>query len=150
MTATAHALVGGAIAASIQNPALGITLAAASHPLLDMVPHWDFGWGWRKKTKTKLFIQASLDLITGFIISYFIFGQNVNFWYFSLCVLASEIWDILEAPYWFFGWKFPPFGWIYKIQSSMQGKIKLPWGILTQAAAVILIFLLFKALPNPL
>jgi membrane-bound metal-dependent hydrolase YbcI (DUF457 family) len=51
MTATAHALIGGAIAASIPNPALGLPLAAISHPLVDMIPHWDFGLGWRKKKK---------------------------------------------------------------------------------------------------
>ena len=31
MTATAHAIVGGAIAASISNPAIGLPLAALSH-----------------------------------------------------------------------------------------------------------------------
>ena len=54
MTATAHVLIGGAIAASVPDPALGITLAALSHPILDMIPHWDFGFGWRKKSKVLL------------------------------------------------------------------------------------------------
>ena len=51
MTATAHALVGGAIAASAINPAIGLPLAALSHPILDMIPHWDLGIGWRGKNK---------------------------------------------------------------------------------------------------
>lgn len=146
MTATAHALVGGAIAASLpNNPGLGITLAAASHPILDMIPHWDFGWGWRKKTKGKLFLQAAFDLMLGFILAYFLFGQNIPFWYFLSVVLASEIWDILEAPYWFFGWKFPPFGLIYKIQSSMQGKTKtMQMGILNQVLTVTGIVLVLR------
>ena len=55
MTATAHALIGGAIAAGIASQPLGIALALASHPLADLIPHWDFGWGWRKKSKPKLF-----------------------------------------------------------------------------------------------
>lgn len=146
MTATAHALVGGIAASTIQDPLLGITLAAASHPLLDMIPHWDFGWGWRKKTKLKLFLQASFDMIFGFVLAYLLFGQNVNFWYFSACVLASEIWDILEIPYWFFGWKFPPFGWIYKFQHDIQGKAKLPWGILTQVGSVAGILLVMRSI----
>ncbi len=137
MTATAHALVGGAIAASVPNPALGITLAAASHPILDLIPHWDFGWGWKEKTKLKLFLQATFDLVLGFLLAYFLFGQYMNFWYFSAAVLAAEIWDILEAPYWFFGWKFPPFGLIYKIQSRMQGRTKTMFaGILNQVVTV--------------
>lgn len=136
MTATAHALIGGAIAASIPNPATGIALSALSHPVVDMIPHWDFGWGWKKKTRATLFLQASFDLILGFVLSYLLFGTQINFWYFFACVLASEAWDIVESPYWFLNWRFPPFSWIYKIQSNMQGKAKLPWGILTQAATV--------------
>lgn len=137
MTATAHALVGGAIAASVPDPTIGLTLSFASHPILDAIPHWDFGWGWKQKTKLKLFLQASFDLSLGLVISYLIFGKNVNFWYFSACVFASEAWDIMEAPYWFLDWRFPPFSWIYNIQSKMQGKVRLPWGILTQVASVI-------------
>lgn len=146
MTATAHALAGGAIAASVSNPILGVALSAVSHPLLDTIPHWDFGWGWRKKSKILLFTQASFDLILGLALAYFIFGQNVNTWYFLACVFVSEVWDVLEAPYWFFGWKFPPFGWIYKIQSRIQGKARLPWGIVNQAVAVGLIFFVFNRL----
>lgn len=136
MTATAHALVGGAIAASISDPTIGILLAIASHPLLDMVPHWDFGWGWRKKTKLKLFIEGSMDLALGYGLAYLFFGQNVNFWYFTACIIAAELFDLLEVPYWFLGWKFFPFGLLYKFQSKIQGKAMLPWGILTQVGVV--------------
>ena len=41
MTATAHALVGGALAAAIKDPVLGISLSLLSHPFLDMIPHGD-------------------------------------------------------------------------------------------------------------
>lgn len=145
MTATAHALVGGAIASSVQNPVLGITFSAISHPFLDMIPHWDFGWGWKKKTKLKLFIEGSSDLLLGVILAYFIFGQNINPWYFLGCVFASVAWDIAETPYWFLGWKFPPFGWIYKIQSAMQGKAKdMETGILTQVVTVGVLVLILQ------
>src|SRR5437868_2922896 len=133
MTATAHALVGGAIAASIPNPVIGITLSAASHPLLDLIPHWDFGWGWREKSKQKLFLQAAGDGIFGLILAYLLFGMGVPLWYFLACVFVSVAWDIAEAPYWFFNWRKGPVAWIYKIQSNMQGKTKTMWlGILTQ------------------
>jgi hypothetical protein len=150
MTATAHALVGGAIAASVHNPALGITLSAASHPFLDMIPHWDFGWGWREKTKIKLFIEAAGDLILGFIIAYFLFGQFVpNFWYFAACVFVSEMWDMAEAPYWFLNWKFPPFSWIYSIQSKMQGKTKtMEMGIATQVVTIVLLVFVLQLIPH--
>lgn len=141
MTATAHALVGGAIAASVKEPLLGITLSAISHPLLDMIPHWDFGWGWRQKTKIRLFLEVTFDLSLGLILAYLLFGQYVSsLWYFLACVFVSEMWDMAEAPYWFFNWRFPPFSWIYNIQSRMQGRAKnVTMGILTQIASFLLI-----------
>jgi hypothetical protein len=150
MTATAHALVGGAIAASVPDPALGITLSAISHPILDIIPHWDFGWGWRKKTKIKLFMEAIGDLVLGFILAYFLFGQFThNFWYFTACVFVSEVWDMLEAPYWFLHWRFPPFSWIYNLQSNLQGKTKtMEMGILTQVATVVVAVFLLQLFPK--
>lgn len=149
MTATAHALVGGAIAAAFpQNPALGISLSTISHPFLDMIPHWDFGLGWRKKNKFTLFLEASLDLLFGIILAFFLFGKNVNLYYFFACIFASEIWDIMMMPYLLFGWKFPPFSTFYKVQHFLQRKAKagLPWGILTQAASVTGIVLILRTI----
>ena len=43
MTLTTHAIVGGAIASLIPaHPWLGLSLAFASHFLLDALPHWDY------------------------------------------------------------------------------------------------------------
>lgn len=139
MTATAHALVGGAIAASIPDPAIALPLAAISHPILDMVPHWDFGLGWRGKNKVTLFAESVLDLVLGIILAYFLFGRNINPIYFLTCIFFSEIWDILMMPYLLFGWKFPPFSTSYNIQHKIQKHAKLallPWGVLTQAVSV--------------
>lgn len=146
MTATAHALVGGAISVTLKDPAIGLTLSAISHPFLDMVPHWDFGWGWREKTKPRLFFQAASDLLVGFAAAYLFFGRFTDFWYFFACVFASLFWDILESPYWFFNWRFAPFSWIYNIQSKMQGRLGLPWGIITQVLSVILLIAVLQGL----
>lgn len=143
MTATAHALVGGAIAYSIQNPTLGVTLAFISHPVLDFIPHWDFGWGWRKKTKLKLFCEASLDLTAGVLLSYALFGQYTNLNYFLACLFGALLWDLFEIPYWFFNWRFFPFSFLHNIQHNIQGKARLPWGVLTQIVTVgIIVFVL--------
>jgi membrane-bound metal-dependent hydrolase YbcI (DUF457 family) len=145
MTATAHCLIAGSIVATIHNPILGVSLALISHPLLDMVPHWDVGWGWRNKSKAMLFAQASADLGLGIILAYLIFGQNVNIWYFLIAQFASVSWDVMEIPYWFFKWKFFPFGAIYKFQSGIQGKAKTAvGGIMTQVAAVALAVIVFQ------
>ena len=143
MTATAHALVGGAIAYAVPNPVIGISLAFISHPLLDMIPHWDAGWGWRSKTKKRLFTEAVIDCILGLGLAFLLFGGTTPFWYLLACIFASEALDLMEIPYWFFRWDFPPFSWIYKFQHNIQGKAKLPWGVLTQVVTVgLIIFLL--------
>ena len=136
MTATAHALVGGAIAASVSNPALGLPLCALSHPILDMIPHWDFGWGWQKKSKLKLFVQASFDLSLGVVATFLIFGKATDPLYLASAIFLSEIWDLLQMPYLLFNWKFTPFSAFYNLGHDIQGKVKLPWGILTQAITV--------------
>lgn len=146
MTATAHALIGGAIASGVPNQPLGVALAFASHPLADLIPHWDFGWGWRKKSKLKLFLESALDLSVGVFLSYFIFGINTNLQYFLTCVFVSEIWDIAEAPYWLFNLKIPPFSWMYNIQHNLQGKAVLPWGIITQVSTLVTLVLILQAI----
>lgn len=144
MTATAHALVGGAIAASIQNPAIGLPLAVISHPIIDMIPHWDFGLGWRKKSKFLLFIQSGLDLLVGLILTFLIFGQFVDLPYLLGAVFLSESWDILMMPKLLFNWNFPPFSTFYNVQHQINNNAKLPWGIINQAVTVTAIFLVLR------
>ena len=146
MTATAHALVGGAIATSIHNPALGLTLSIASHPFLDMIPHWDEGWGWKNKSKLRLFIESSFDLCLGVGLTVILFGQFTNLWYLLTCIFMAVVWDLLMIPYLILNWKFAPFSWIYKIQHHMQGKAKLPWGILTQVVTVLAVILVLQSI----
>lgn len=137
MTATAHALIGGAIAASTgSNPALGITLSAISHPIADMIPHWDFGLGWKKKSKILLFVESAADLIFGVVLTILVFGNFTDRLYLLSCIFISESWDFLQMPYLLFNWKFFPFSTFYEFGHQTNGKAKMPWGILTQAATV--------------
>lgn len=144
MTATAHALIGGAIAASIPNPAIGIPLSAVSHPIVDMIPHWDFGQGWQKKSKTLLFFQSATDLIFGVVLTFLIFGNTTNPIYLFICILISESWDILQMPYLLFNWKFLPFSAFYHFGHHTNGKANLPWGVLTQVATFIGLVLILR------
>ena len=144
MTATAHALVGGAIASSIPDPVLGLSLALVSHPILDMVPHWDFGKGWRNKSKVNFFLEGVFDLGVGLVLAYALFGRGISPIYFLATIFASLFFDLIQIPYWFFKWRFPPFSWAYRSQSAIQGHAKLPWGILNQVIAVLLIVILLQ------
>lgn len=146
MTATAHALVGGAIAASIPNPALGIPLAAASHPFLDMIPHWDFGLGWKKKDKFVLFLQSFTDLLFGVILTFLLFGNSTDKLYLLLAILVSEAWDLMLMPYLLFNWKFFPFSTFYKFGHATNAKAKMFWGILSQAVTVTGVILVLRTI----
>ncbi len=148
MTATAHALVGGVIVAALpDNPALGITLVAISHPILDMIPHWDFGLDWKKKSKTLLFFQSLADLVFGVALTFYLFGNASNVLYLSLAIFVSESWDLMMMPYLLFGWKFPPFSFFYRFGHATNRTATLPWGILSQAATVTGILLFFRIVP---
>lgn len=144
MTATAHALVGGAIASTVHDPALGVSLAIISHPILDSIPHWDFGKGWRNKSKINFLLEGLFDLTLGLSLAYLIFGRNINPVYFLLVVFASLILDLLMVPYWFLRWKFPPFSWAYKFGSLSNVNTKLPWGLLNQAIAVVVVVMILR------
>lgn len=144
MTATAHALVGGAIAASIPDPVLSVSLSLISHPLLDMVPHWDLGTNILHQNRMILASEATVDLFGGVFVSWLIFGQNIPLWYFLAAVFASESWDIVTIPYWLFKWRFFPISWIYKFQDKINHKAGLPGGIINQIIAIGIIVLLLR------
>lgn len=144
MTATAHALIGGTIAASVSNPAIGIPLAAISHPIVDMIPHWDFGLGWKKKNKVLLFLQSFGDLALGIGLTFLIFGGKVDNLYLLWCIFMSLSWDLLQAPYLLLNWKFFPFSTFYEFGHHTNGKAKMPWGIFTQIASVTGLMLILR------
>ena len=144
MTATTHALIAGFIASSVPNPEIGLPMVAFSHPILDMIPHWDFGIGWRKKTKFKLFIESFFDLWVGVLITYLIFAKTTDHLYLFAAIFLSEIWDLMLIPYLLFNWKFFPFSTFYDFGHKTNRHAKLPWGIITQIASVALVALFFR------
>lgn len=146
MTATTHALIGGAIAAAIPDPAIGIPLSAISHPIADMIPHWDFGCGWKSKSKVLFFLESSADLILGVVLTFILFGSSTNHLYLFLSVFISLSWDFLQVPYWLFGWKFFPFSTFYNFGRQTNRKANMPWGILTQIGTVCSLILALRFL----
>lgn len=150
MTATSHAVLGTIIAAKIGNPALAIPLAFTSHILADMFPHWDVGTSGHKKNQKSLkleFIQASLDVAFGFILSYlliFLFFPTTNLKYAFFLIIVSQSLDWITAPYYFLDIKFPPFQWIYKFQKMFDNRMDKPWGIISQIAIIVLVVLIAR------
>lgn len=159
MTATAHALVSAAIAASIPNPLLSIPLAFVSHFVMDAVPHWDFGTNWRTRAKAKTGAVATLDTILGFSLAYLLFAGKVESVTLFLTMIAGNLPDWMEAPYYIFFatqkkrrptknarfWERLTFD-IYKIENVFHAKAQAPLGIVTQIITVVFFFVLLQQL----
>lgn len=144
MTATAHALIGGAIARYVPDPTIGISLSAISHPITDLIPHWDFGLGWKNKSKALLFYQASADFAVGVTLTFLIFGNNTNYLYLFISILISESWDLLQMPYLLLNWKFLPFSAFYNFGHDTNNKAGMLWGIISQIATVASLILVLR------
>lgn len=156
MTSTAHALVAGAIATHIHDPALAALLSLASHYVMDSVPHWDFGTNWRNRPKEFTGLLAIGETLFGIAASYVVFGQTLPIFHWALSVIAGLLPDWLETPWYIFyaqNDKREPekhasiFERIcysfYKIPNMFHAKAQFPLGIITQIVTVgFFIFLL--------
>jgi hypothetical protein len=149
MTATAHALVAGAIARAVPNPYLAIPLALTSHFIMDAIPHWDFGTSWRGRSKKTTGILAIGETVLGITLAYFLFRGKVETSLLLSCIVASEFPDWLEAPWYIFfaskskqGVSAAASFWeklsynIYRKENTVHAKASLPFGLITQVVTV--------------
>ncbi|OGH23167.1 MAG: hypothetical protein A3F31_04215 [Candidatus Levybacteria bacterium RIFCSPHIGHO2_12_FULL_38_12] len=147
MTATAHALIGAIIAAKIPNPYIAIPLAVISHVAADIFPHWDSGTNGESKTKQRLRIEATIDVLLGFLLSYigiFWLFPNTDPIYTFIIIIASQSLDWITMPYYFFNIKYPVALWMYKMQKGFNSKLDKPWGIINQVLVIVFIIILAK------
>ncbi|MBI2404775.1 hypothetical protein HYV22_01190 [Candidatus Gottesmanbacteria bacterium] len=158
MLAIAHALVGGAIAKTIPDPATGILLSLTSHFIMDSIPHWDVGTNWRKRQKYVTGIVAILDTVIGITLAYLVFQGKVATGYLSLAIIASLLPDWLETPWYIFfanAQKQKPAARagfleklcfrIYKGESAFHHKTEFPLGLMTQLVTLAFFFLLLSS-----
>ncbi len=157
MTATAHALVAGAIATKFPDPTTAAALALTSHFIMDSVPHWDIGTNWRSRSKTATGTFAIIETLTGITIAYALFAGKVELFLLTITLIASLIPDWLEAPWyiWFANHKKTGpraragilerccFA-IYKKQNLLHAKAQFPFGLITQFATVAFFLVLLK------
>ncbi|MBU0619037.1 hypothetical protein KKD62_02255 [Patescibacteria group bacterium] len=136
-----HAVIGASIAASFPNPTIGLVLAYLSHHLADLIPHWDFNTRHNGFSKIKTLAISLVDAFEGLLLGWLLFKDRVDPGYLLAAMLMAQGPDWLEGPYRIFGWHFPPFSWIKKLQSFFHRKLDLPWGLLTQIGVVLLIAL---------
>lgn len=148
MTATGHAVLGLALAASIPNPWLGIPVAIISHLAADAFPHWDTGTNVKvnnpksHKTKTRFVVESFIDLGLSFTLPFillFLLFPTLNPVYAFVMIIAAQGLDWATAPYVFLNWKFPPFSWVLDVQKPFDHRLDKPWGIILQVAILSLL-----------
>ncbi len=157
MTATAHALVAGAIATKFTDPITASILALTSHYVMDSIPHWDFGTDWRTRAKHTTGILAIAETIFGIGASYYFFGQYVTLLPWAFIVAISVLPDWLETPWYIFYahpkktgpqknagmWEKLSFAF-YKVPNMFHSKAQFPLGVFTQVATVAFFLFLLK------
>lgn len=149
MTATAHALVAGAIAAKFTDPVTAVTLAIGSHYLMDSIPHWDFGTNWRVRSKKTTGALAIADTLLAITVAYFLYAGKVEIGLLALVVGASLLPDWLETPWYIFfahRKKREPGHHaslaerlayrVYKLPNAFHTKAQFPFGLITQIVTV--------------
>lgn len=157
MTATAHALVAGAIASRLTDPFAASIFAFGSHYIMDSIPHWDFGTNWRVRPKATTGILAIADTVTAFTVAYILFAGQVGVVPITIVTIASLLPDWLETPWYIFfahqkkhepG---PRAGMgerlaylVYKIPNAFHTKAQFPLGLFTQIATVAFFLVLLK------
>lgn len=147
MTATAHAAVGIGIAALINNPGIGIPAALISHILCDLTPHWDVGTHLSKKSRFRLTLESTIDVIISACVTLFLLRfvfPQVDFLYGILMAFSAQLLDWLTIPYLYLKINKAPFKWIYGFQHHINVRLDKPWGIVTQVSAVFLLLAIAK------
>lgn len=157
MTATAHALVAAAIARAVPNPYLAIPLAITSHFIMDAIPHWDIGADWRTRSKKVTGALAIAETVLGITLTYFLFRGKVESPLLLSTIIAGELPDWLEAPWYIFFANKKKRGVskkagfferltyrIYRRENMVHAKASLPFGLITQIVTVAFFLLLLK------
>ncbi len=140
MTATAHAIVGTLIAVRFVDPLVSLPLALGTHYLTDLIPHWDSGTNRKQKTEKRFIVEALVDASIAFVVSFllyhFIFGLT-DYFYLYLVVGFALLPDIVTMLTRFvFKIKNPLWNWNNRLQTKLNQKLQLPWGILTQIVVI--------------
>lgn len=151
MTLTTHAAIGAAIGSAVGNPVLGFALGAASHFLVDMIPHGDNQLAdlfriHKKKRK----LAVAYVMVDGVIAMYMVMaiflvrtdGTNIAF---AAAVAGSVLPDLLvglsdifrtRALKQFYRFHF----YFHDFFSRKYGDVPLRWALIGQAVFIAVIF----------
>ena len=145
-----HAIVGATIAIKTGNPLLAFPLAFLSNFILDFLPHWNphlYTELHRDgKISSKSFkivvLDSSLALVIGTLLALRFYP---NFYMIALVLLSCLIavsTDLVEAPFFFLGWKNKYIIKFINFQRRLQWNVPFWPGILSQAGLLLICFII--------
>lgn len=98
MWMTPHTLAGVAIVSQIENPAISLPLAFASHYVLDFIPHWTQSPSFKGKEGMALYIDFLIGLSIGLFFAFqHPFGSG-QFWMVITGAALANLPDALHIP----------------------------------------------------
>lgn len=101
MTLTTHAAIGAAIGSAVGNPVLGFILGAASHFLVDMIPHGDnqladlFRIHKKKRKLAVAYVTVDAVLAMYLVMTVFLVRTNGTHTAYAAAVAGSVLPDLL-------------------------------------------------------
>lgn len=165
MILTTHVIAGAALAAAVPNrPMLAFVASAASHFLLDAIPHWDYKLRSSRKDKDNPLnndivvgrdfwfdlIKISVDALVGLALGWFFFHSFFTGQLAVLTFVAGAIGGLLPDALQFAYFKFRS-PWLtalqrfhYWIHADYARKLKPAVGIITQTLLVTTIIIAVK------
>lgn len=146
MLETPHVLVGIALAIKTGNPAVAIPASFVSHFILDHIPHWNPHINTEIKkygkltvqTKTLIAIDTTVAISAAAVFAFSYINSDLTMSAtILLAAFAAMLPDILEAPYFLFGFKNKTIDWWIKTQKAIQSDANIFWGNLTQVLTIV-------------
>ena len=147
MLLVTHAVAGAVVATKINNPIISLPLVFGLHFLMDAVPHWDLGVGFKQRSKATNFFLALTDGCVGIGLVFWLFQLfrpfNLTPW---LGMTVSLLPDFLEAPSLFLGFQIIPA--LDHVHSHLfhRDQKSVFWGLLPQVAIIFFCILTAQTL----
>ncbi len=139
MLSTAHILTGAAVGTVVANPFLVILISIVLHFSWDAFPHWDPDY--EKWPKKEWYQVASMDLLVGFLLAFYIVGNGLNL-NVLLGMFASILPDIITMVIKLGKIKFlEPYITFHK---KIQNIAKLKYGLIYQVIVVVVAVFIIK------
>lgn len=141
MLETPHALVGMALVTLIPNPLISLPLVVLSHFVVDMLPHWN----WEPDARPLSLLGIVLDLILLEILTVYFITYSSQPLILAAGSFLAILPDLLQVPYRFFGNNNTLTRSLVRFQKSLQNKVSVLPGILTQILLAAICLLILKS-----